>query len=793
MQSRNTLTGLDFNSLEEMMTTTLLCSLLSRRRATVALLACAGLTILLIGCGTNPATGINAAAEPTEIPVASIQGRVTGGETPIYGAKVILWQTLSSGYPSATNDTAGTTAKELASTTTGANGIFSFNTPPQNYTCVSNQFAYITLTGGDVTDNSGSPMINNNLVMMAAIGPCSNLSSSTWININELSTVAAAYALDSFIYVDDTTPGSQLVYVSAPSNNNVATGACSMGATPATTYSCTAAGLSHAFANATNLVNAVGTSTSLPTGLAYTTLPGNSNASVPQAVISSLGDIMQYCTNSSGTITGAGDGTPCGNFFADATPPNGGAAPTDTLSAMINIARAPYKTVGGLFSLITGTPPWTGLSAAPHDWSIAIAYTANSGGSVSSSNTFGSPQWLTLDANDNVYVETSNAYTYTPATSLVGIAAMTNGGTSIWSNPWPSSPATTMCAPGELAVDNIGNLWQSVNTNATGCGTPTTANDFGIYEYTASTGTATASLLTSTAIVSTPDAIAFDRFNNLWYGRNATTCSSECVIELQYTAGQPYPTGAFTNYSKNEANNTQLFVGSNGYVWANGGDHGTPADYALFMMPNTGTAASPTYTGSSLTYADVYVTPGSETTSNSNISLDSSGNVWAANAGKIYEYTPTLTGLSSTSTFGSAVLTATTTSVSPTPGIVDGQNNYWYASNDPSGSIFLQITPAAPLYNSTAANNTQVLRPCYVPAGGITCDSTLNISSTQYYLTSYTHNLVVDSAGAIWVSSGAESGVSTTSVNTGYVVEILGAAYPTWPLINYAVYGTEPQ
>jgi len=769
---------------------------LGRIRRAAALLCCAGLA-LLSGCALNSATGLNADARPAEVSLAGLQGQAMGGETPIYGAKVILWQTTSSGYPSVSNHTTGTTSIQLATTTTGASGSFSFTSAAS---CASGQFAYITLTGGDVTNHSGSPIINNNLVLMAAVGPCSSLGSSTWILVNELSTVAAAYALDNFMYVDATTPGSQLVYISAPANNNATTGACTG---TGTSMSCTAAGLSHAFANALNLVNAVGTSSSLPTGLAYTAFPSNSNATVPQAVISSLGDVMQYCTNSSGGT--AGDSSPCGNFFAAATPPSGTtgtAAPTDTLTAMMNIARAPYNNVSSLFGMIPGTPPWVGLTAAPNDWSIAIAYSQ----AVGSGSNFGYPVWLALDANDNVFVETGNAYSPT----LVGIEAMTNGGASIWSNPYATAlatGATAKCASGQLAVDITGNLWQSVNVAAAGCGSPVTANNFGIYEYPAgSTGTNVATsiaLLTSTDLVSTPGPIAFDRFNDLWYGRTSTTCSTTCIMEVPYSGGT-YPTTALTNYNKDTTSATQVFVDPGGYVWASGITKTTPVD-ELYMLYNTGTASAPTYGASGATDKVVALTP----TTNPTISKDAAGNIWAAGASTVYEFTPTISG--ATSTFGSAVLTTTTAAAKPTPGMVDGGGVYWYggtgypvypATTPIGGGIFLQLTPAAPFYNSTAANNTQYIRPCYVPAGGTTCDAALyeasnitNSANAQFFQTGDPHNVAVDSAGAIWVAAGVSAAATLPVVapTNGFVVEILGAAYPTWPLISYGVYGTKPQ
>ena len=123
-----------------------------------------------------------------------MRGTVMGGETPIRGANMILWETSSSGYGSSN-------AKQLATTTTATGGGFSFTT---GYTCDSGQFVYITATGGDVNNNPSASITNNNVVLMAALGSCSNFATSgaqasISIAISRLSTVAAWHALDNFI------------------------------------------------------------------------------------------------------------------------------------------------------------------------------------------------------------------------------------------------------------------------------------------------------------------------------------------------------------------------------------------------------------------------------------------------------------------------------------------------------------------------------------------------------------------------------------------------------------------
>jgi hypothetical protein len=298
-------------------------SSLQHRFASLGALAVSTIAVLLSGCGTGlPPTDV-----PQVVAVPAIQGTVMGGETPIAYSQMTLWETDpgNTGY--------GLAATKLATTTSGVGGSFAFT---QTYTCASGEFVYLTATGGDVTNGSASPMYNPNLVMVAALGPCSyfpNAATDATIRVavNELTTVAAAYALGNFATVSaNGGVGTQLVSIGAPANSNAATGACtSTGTTSAGNYSgitCVSAGLAHAFANAANLVN----SSNIygyggPTGAAYTTVPGNgtganSLGSVPQALINSLGDIMSYCTNSgNSTSTNPAVSMQCATFFADAT------------------------------------------------------------------------------------------------------------------------------------------------------------------------------------------------------------------------------------------------------------------------------------------------------------------------------------------------------------------------------------------------------------------------------------------------------------------------------------------
>ena len=67
-----------------------------------------------------------------------------------------------------------------------------------DYTCPSSTaMVYIVATGGNPGNGNGA--VNPNLAMMATLGQCGNLTPSSFVNISELTTVAAVYALQPFM------------------------------------------------------------------------------------------------------------------------------------------------------------------------------------------------------------------------------------------------------------------------------------------------------------------------------------------------------------------------------------------------------------------------------------------------------------------------------------------------------------------------------------------------------------------------------------------------------------------
>ena len=135
---------------------------------------------LVAGCGRS--------SEVAPSSNARRQGSVHGGQQPVSGATVQLYAVGTNG------DQSDSTPLFADPPTTNKQGAFEFAI----YQCPSpDSLVYIVAQGGNPGLSAGSN--NAALALMAALGPCSTLSSSTFITINEVTTVAAVFALSPFM------------------------------------------------------------------------------------------------------------------------------------------------------------------------------------------------------------------------------------------------------------------------------------------------------------------------------------------------------------------------------------------------------------------------------------------------------------------------------------------------------------------------------------------------------------------------------------------------------------------
>jgi hypothetical protein len=214
---------------------------------------------------------------------------------------------------------------------TGAEGQFSIS---GTFTCPSaSTLVYLAAVGG----NPGLAQGTNNeaLVLLAGLGPCGELTPSTDVVINEVTTVAMVYSV--------------LPYMASYTQIGAAAGG-------------NASALANDFVEIDEFVNP-------QSGLA----PGPAlppNFTEPVATLYTLADIIAACVNSRGGTSG--DGSPCGNLFAASRPPQGG-APDNTAQAIWSIASVPTNNVAELFAMVPPNPPFEPtLTSAPPDWTLVI-------------------------------------------------------------------------------------------------------------------------------------------------------------------------------------------------------------------------------------------------------------------------------------------------------------------------------------------------------------------------------------------------------------------------------------
>jgi len=671
----------------------------------------------LAGCGANASFIQGTESDST---VATLSGKVHGGPNPVTNATVTLYATTTAAY--------GTGGTVLTSTTTGINGGFTFS----NVTCPTGQQAYAVATGGYTGSNSP----NTAAVLMAALGPCSSFSNTnTVIWIDEPSTIAAAYALSGFMQVG-TTPGVDgiPVNISAPANNNAATPGCSGSGS---TLSCSAGGLAHAFLNAANLVNAVGTTSAPPTGLPYSVLPTNAKGAVPQSTINALANSVEACINSSGSSS-----TPCTNLMSYSTPPAalaGGtpAAPTNTLQALLDLAQYPPTSIynGGLVQSTIVTNLYNlgssvgyyspALASAPPDFTIAINYTG------SGSQSFTAPWFVTTDIDDNVYVADGNA-TQGNATGF-SVFSWSPGGTNRW---YASDVNGSNAASGGSGGDRLALVTDAVN------GYVYAPNDGFVYQLNSSSGAVSQTISASGANIF---AGALDMNGNLFVteGAEGGTANLQELAKGGSSLSTIDVNGAAAPALRD------IVFDSAGDIWAGN------TNYGLYYAQNTGSLGSLAYANAGTTIAGGGGSRGTE-----GPMIDTSGNVWFSTDNTFYEVphgTTTATQILAATTWDAGVIRYAT---------MDGNNKVVFAAagTNPTYGYLSIWYPTGP----TAVSANAEVFPCNV--GALT-------SCGNYYAAVYVmRGAAVDSTGSIW--GAAEYGAN--------VVQLLGPGAPTWSQANYA-------
>lgn len=620
-------------------------------------------------------TGCSASfSDSTPIAVAghAIHGTFFGGQSPISGAVIYLYATSTTGYATGNTSLLDTTKPGVSTdgagngyVTTDSHGAFNIS---GDFACpTANTLVYLIAAGGNpgLGGNATNPMI----AAITLLPACGSLSATTPVAINELTTVAAMEALAPFV--------NGTAVSTSPTN---------------------VLGLTNAFATASNLVN-------MSTGTVNATTPSGLGT-IPVQEIDTLADILAACVNSDGTGTG------CTTLMASATPP-GGTAPTNTLQAMLNIARYPAQNVAALYNLVTAAAPFqptlpatynsftNTYTGVPNDWTVAITYTNNT--SLTSST------YLAIDSQSNIWVA---GYNYTVVqlsnAGAINLSVMEPGGVG-------RSQLGTQNYDQDLAIDANDNLWVDNNS-------------YGV------------SVVTKTGALITPDpwgyepfgsgyvrgfgGLALDATGDIWIGSASNNASQ--LVEASSTGTGLYAT---TPGGGGIINPIFVAVDPAGNIW-------TANQGGSFATPNTVSELNPA-TGLFLSGAAGYASGGINTPSA--IAFDAASNAWVSNYGG-----SSLTWLTPA---GAAIVGSPFTGgglKSPSDVAIDGAGNVWVSNwggsgtSEFSGTTGAAITPALGYYRGVTGN--------------------------------YEGSVAIDSSGNVWTSSFAgyvseQVGIAAPTIN----------------------------
>ena len=631
-------------------------------------LAASFIAVLTTGCA------LTSNAPTTAAQGLPLQGSVHGGQQPIVGAHVYLLAANTAGYGAAStsviNSGIGVATDSLGSyVLTDALGNFTIT---GDYFCTPNTQVYLYALGG----NPGAGT-NNSASLMAVLGNCPNtgnfLTTIPSITINEVTTIAAAYAMSGFA-TDSThvsSSGTALAQI----------------------------GIQNAFANAANLAN-------VSTGIAQSK-PVANNGTVPTALINSLANILSGCVNSTTNSTN------CGFVFAFCRA-NGlsGTVPTDTATAAINMAHNPANTQA--FQLIPAVGPFQpSLSSTPNDFAIAITFTGG----------LNLPYAIAIDSLGNAWVSNisvnpSHSYSiskFSPlGVSLSGTSGYTGGG---------------LTGPTAIAIDTSNNVWVT-NFSSGGSGIGNSLSEF------SNSGTAiSTSAGFSGGGLFGPYVIAMDIFNDAFVGNNGTG-SSGFNLSVAQPNGTPFsPSTGFTGGGINSPGG--IAIDPNGTVWvtnnnnsvtlnftgalssdatnSSGNGFNTPLAIAidhqnLAWIVNQGSNSLLIATQTTRVVTHVSAATGGGLNAPLFIALDGAGNAWVTNANSpnnaISEFNNAGTALSTSTGFYGK-------SASGTAGIaVDGSGDVWVVNQQGSLAEFIgAATPVVTPLVSGVLNNTLASRP----------------------------------------------------------------------------------
>jgi hypothetical protein len=554
------------------------------------------LCLVFAGCAGNYS------APPATTPATGVKlsGSVHGGQQPITGAHVYLFAANTNGYEQPSVSLLNPTATRLSDSigayvTTDDQGAFTIT---GDYSCTPNTQVYLYALSG----NPG-PGVNSGAGLLASLGNCpssgSFFATLPFISVNEVTTVAAAYAMAGF--------ATDATHVSSSGTPLAQTG------------------IANAFANAANLAD-------ISTGTALITTPAG-NGNVNNTLINSLANVLAACVNSNGPGS-----TPCSTLFSNSlSGGTSGTTPTDTATAIINIAHNPGANIAALFTLPTATSPFApSLASAPNDLSIFIRYNFPNINSQSLLT-------VAIDGSGNAWI---------PNDETNSIVELASTGSLI--SPSAGYASGQLSNPSSVAIDDSGNAWvANINNNSV-----TTLSSSGAIVSPLSGFTGGG--------LNNPLGIAIDSAGGAWIAND----SGPSVTKFSNTGTAISPASGFTGGGINHP--VAVAIDSSGNAWTANISNNTVSKFST-----TGVALSPPsgYAGGGLDGPF-------------SIAIDSFGNAWIAN-GNLVNSTNTISKFANDGTPISPSTGFTGGGLnSPTAIAIDGSGSVWIANLASSISRF---------------------------------------------------------------------------------------------------------
>ncbi len=633
--------------------------------------------VVLGGCA------LGTSGPPTPDAGMAITGRVMGAQAPLVGAQVYLLAANTTGYggagiaastsnasvsllTSGTLDTSGGPTNGFNYVTTDSNGSFSIT---GDYMCTAGQQVYLYSLGG-----SQGGVANPVAGLMAALGSCPSGGSFAteipFVYMNEVSTIAAAYAMAGF--------ATDALHVSSSGT------------------ALALVGISNAFANAANLAG-------IATGAALATTPAG-NGTVPQNEINTLANILASCVNTNGAVTGPASATTCYTLFHDAqSGGSSGTVPADTATAAINMAHNPGTNITGLYGLSTGSPPFApALSMQPNDFTVGIGFTYG----------FANYPAIAIDAAGDVWLASWSSKSVSELTSAGAIVtgvSYTGGGLNypysiavdgaddLWvtnaTNPGESVSELTSAGsflsgangftggglylPQGIAIDGAGDAWITNQTSM--MGSILEISSMGSY-------ISGASGYSGSSEVYYPAGIAVDGSGNVWWVNGGGGTGGVGSVARLASSGT-FPTGVSTYTGSGIDLPGGVAIDAAGDAWVTNQSGGSGGHGSVTKISNAGTILSGTsgYSGGGL--QNPYA-----------IAIDGAGNVWvtSSSGGDVSEFTNAGAALSPATGFTGGGLS------SPNGVAIDGSGDVWVI-NRGSSSLTELIGVGAPVVTPICA------------------------------------------------------------------------------------------